>query len=139
MRTSWAWALVAGVGIAITIAIGMNAGRSHDQASRPTASTTAAAGAAAEFARLNKERGRILAAWDRAQSAPFATFRPVSTRVLSEEARIRDRATAAARACETVDEDHCRLLDALGKLVDHEWTRLVDMERAKRLGLRAEA
>jgi hypothetical protein len=137
MRTRRARLLVAGVGIAIAVGIGFNTGRRNDHGGGPTASTTIASGAAAEFVRMNDARGRALDAWDQAQGNPYATFLPVSTQVLGEEERIRDQ--AAARTCETADEDPCRLLDLLRRLADQEWTRLGALERAKRLGRRAEA
>jgi hypothetical protein len=56
-------------------------------------------GAVAEFTRMNNDRTRTLDAWDQAQSAPYAAFLPISTKVLSDEQRIKDQAAATmARA-----------------------------------------
>jgi hypothetical protein len=99
MRRRRAWLLIAGVGIASGVGITLDSGHRPDQDSRPTASTTVASGAVAEFTRMNNDRTRTLDAWDQAQSALYAAFLPISTKVLSDEQRIKDQAAATmARA-----------------------------------------
>src|SRR6266581_2578805 len=88
---------------------------------------------------LHNDRTRALDAWTQAQSAPFAAFLPVSTKARSEEQHIKEQAGAAARTCGTADEDPCRLLDTLRELADRESFGVGMLQRAKRLGRRAEA
>jgi hypothetical protein len=138
-----AWPLVAvlvvAVGVGAVVGIRSSAGGGRDHRSTPTSSTTPGSGAVAQFARLHADRAHALDAWAQAVSAPVATFLPVSAKVLSEEQRIRDQARAAADTCETADKDPCQLLDTLRDLADQEGHRLGNLERAKRLGRRAEA
>jgi hypothetical protein len=76
MRRRRVWLLIAGVGIASGVGIALDSGHRPDQDSRPTASTTVASGAVAEFTRMNNDRTRTLDAWDQAQNAPYAAFLP---------------------------------------------------------------
>jgi len=140
VRAVHAWLLGAAVAIGgVVIGVSLNAGGRHEQGSGPTTSTTAGSAAVAEFVQLDNDRTRALDAWTQAQSAPFAAFLPVSTKARSEEQHIKEQAGAAARTCGTADEDPCRLLDTLRELADRESFGVGMLQRAKRLGRRAEA